>query len=134
MGCFENISLRIYPSNGSIWLHTCIAAYVPVHSGRWQQQLQCCVAVAVMQWSGYAAALSYMNAVTYLAWACAWMTCRLKQVELPQLNAVVDVPKTIALANIALRVQRRLADEFFERCGCHTRWMHASETFAVHAL
>lgn len=40
---------------------------------------------------------------------------RLKQVELPQLSMVVDVPKAIALANIAMRVQRRTADEFFER-------------------
>lgn len=43
---------------------------------------------------------------------------RLKVVELPQLAMMVDVPKAIALANIALRVQRRTLDEFFDRCAC----------------
>ena len=43
---------------------------------------------------------------------------RLKAVELPQLSMTVEIPKQIALANIAMRVQLRVQDEYFERCSC----------------
>ncbi|GAX81362.1 hypothetical protein CEUSTIGMA_g8793.t1 [Chlamydomonas eustigma] len=41
---------------------------------------------------------------------------RMKTVEMPQLNMVVDIPKQIALASVAMRVQHRACDEFYRRC------------------
>ncbi|KAG1660998.1 hypothetical protein FOA52_007163 [Chlamydomonas sp. UWO 241] len=41
---------------------------------------------------------------------------RIKNVELAAISTVIDVPKQIALASIALRVVRRTRDEFFSAC------------------
>ncbi|EFJ46480.1 hypothetical protein VOLCADRAFT_92992 [Volvox carteri f. nagariensis] len=56
-------------------------------------------------------------------------------VEMPQLDVTLDIPKQIALANVALRVQHRsgpAADEFFWRCG--NQWMAVGGVLVVDLL
>ncbi|GLC60963.1 hypothetical protein PLESTB_001700500 [Pleodorina starrii] len=60
---------------------------------------------------------------------------RLKVVEMPQLGVTLDIPKQIALANVALRVQHRSgpsSDEFFGRAGNH--WMAVGGVLVVDLL
>ncbi|GIL57326.1 hypothetical protein Vafri_12587 [Volvox africanus] len=60
---------------------------------------------------------------------------RLKVVEMPQLGVTLDIPKQIALANVALRVQHRsgpASDEFFWRCG--NQWMAVGGVLVVDLL
>lgn len=60
----------------------------------------------------------------WAVWVNTSKNPRLKQVEMPQVGAVVEIPKQIALANIALRLQHRLGgacDEFFVRAT--NEWM-----------
>ncbi|KXZ46913.1 hypothetical protein GPECTOR_39g407 [Gonium pectorale] len=60
---------------------------------------------------------------------------RLKVVEMPSLGVVLDIPKQIALANVALRVQHRWgpgSDEFFGRCG--NQWMAVGGVLVVDLL
>ncbi len=54
---------------------------------------------------------------------------------MPQLGVTLDIPKQIALANVALRVQHRsgpAADEFFNRCG--NQWMAVGGVLVVDLL
>ncbi|KAG2486777.1 hypothetical protein HYH03_014576 [Edaphochlamys debaryana] len=60
---------------------------------------------------------------------------RLKVVEMPQLGVTLDIPKQIALANVALRVQHRSgpgSDETFTRCANH--WMAVGGVLSVDLL
>nr|ACN22074.1 inner dynein arm I1 intermediate chain IC97 [Chlamydomonas reinhardtii]ACN22075.1 inner dynein arm I1 intermediate chain IC97 [Chlamydomonas reinhardtii] len=60
---------------------------------------------------------------------------RLKAVEMPQLGVTLEIPKQIALANIALRVQQRSGpgvDEYFSRCA--NAWMAVGGLLAVDLL
>eukprot|EP00198_Chlamydomonas_reinhardtii_P003323 XP_001692659.1 flagellar associated protein [Chlamydomonas reinhardtii] len=56
-------------------------------------------------------------------------------VEMPQLGVTLEIPKQIALANIALRVQQRSGpgvDEYFSRCA--NAWMAVGGLLAVDLL
>ncbi|KAG2431165.1 hypothetical protein HXX76_009694 [Chlamydomonas incerta] len=60
---------------------------------------------------------------------------RLKAVEMPQLGVTLEIPKQIALANVALRVQQRSGpgvDEYFGRCA--NAWMAVGGLLAVDLL
>ncbi|KAG2448008.1 hypothetical protein HYH02_007036 [Chlamydomonas schloesseri] len=60
---------------------------------------------------------------------------RLKAVEMPQLGVSLEIPKQIALANVALRVQQRSGpgvDEFFSRCA--NAWMAVGGLLTVDLL
>mmetsp|Transcript_31025 Transcript_31025/g.68839 ORF Transcript_31025/g.68839 Transcript_31025/m.68839 type:complete len:672 (-) Transcript_31025:511-2526(-) len=52
----------------------------------------------------------------WAVWVNTSKNPRMKTVDMPQLQMVVEIPKQIALAPIAMRVQHRKGDEFFARC------------------
>lgn len=52
----------------------------------------------------------------WAVWVNTSKNPRMKTVEMSQLNLVVEIPKSIALAIVAMRVQHRTGDEFFASC------------------
>eukprot|EP00798_Chlamydomonas_sp_ICE-L_P022454 gene22454-29569_t len=57
-----------------------------------------------------------MGAFQWSLWVNTTKNPRTKTVEMVHLNLVVDIPKSIALANIGMRIQHRTEDEYFTRC------------------
>ncbi|KAK9828512.1 hypothetical protein WJX72_000473 [[Myrmecia] bisecta] len=79
--------------------------------------------------SGEIQLVSSSASFKWALWVNTTRNPRLKSIDMPDIGVALDIPKMLALASIAIRVQQRAFDEFAGKCA--NGYMAVGGTFAV---